>query len=68
MNTKDINKYILEIKYNNETQKYFWEIWVNGNITLKSDKEYEREYDCKIHLISLCNAFRYIDVNKQITL
>lgn len=64
----EINKYILEIKYNKETQKYFWEILINGNLTLKSDREYDREHDCKIHLISLCNAFRFIHADNQINL
>lgn len=68
MKIEDINKYLLEIKYNQESQKYFWEIWLNDNIILKSDREYEREQDCKIHLINLCNAFRYINSDKQIML
>ena len=68
MGIGDINKYILEIKFNAKTKKYFWEIWINEKLTLTSDREYEREYDCKMHLISLCNAFRYIYADKQITL
>ena len=68
MDAENINKYQLKIIPNNETHKYFWEIWVNGNIILKSDREYKTENDCKTHLVNLCNAFRYIYADKQIEL
>lgn len=68
MKAEDINKYILEIKYNKVTQKHYWEIYINGNTILKSDREYKTEKDAKIHLISISNAFRYLLADGQIDL
>ena len=66
MCTQDVNKYILKTDVNQETKKYFWEIHLNGNVILKSDREYNTESDCHLHLMSLANAFRYLCADKQI--
>jgi hypothetical protein len=68
MNIEDINKYILEIKFNLENENYFWEIWKNENIILKSDRGYKTKYECNKHLITVCAAFKYLYEDKQITL
>lgn len=67
MDTKN-NQCTLKVQHNNETKKFYWEIWVDEYLTLKSDREYKNEYDCNIHLVELCNAFRYIYASKQIQL
>ncbi len=68
MNIEDINKHILKIDYNIKTHKYFWEIWINEKLLIKSTMEYDSERDCKIHLISLHLGFRYIYKNGDLKL
>jgi hypothetical protein len=68
MNVEDMNKQKLKINYNLKAQKYSWEIWLNESLLLSSDREYDSEYDCKIHLNSIALAFRYLVNNGDLKL
>ena len=66
MKIEDINSYILTIKLNQETSKYFWTVYINEDLLLKSTIEYDSERDCKIHLTSLHLGLRYLQKSDQL--